>query len=336
MYLFDFPQVGVELRLSGEDPEAQRAVASYERQYRVEAKRVGRDVFVSLFGGTGPGRKYFSVPDQLRSVKFEWLVVVREERTGYLTSSQRDAMPGMVVLIPHSSGECLRPFGRDRGTARFSGRALSVERLNWVQPNQGTVPGRCQVSLQSLSVGLRPKFAHSREEREECGLPSESPLGFEPKVDVLGEGITVQLDLTREGGVEQMVVPTSQGGFKPTIGWAELSPARRAVVTKLVCGEYAEDYRLDVRERWNRYKRDFGDPRWEIPFNWEAHRASQSWQRRRDPKPDQFPAHIGLDGFPVRRGRSCDHLHFAQGVDSTHEEPVEDDEGGYGDPDDRW
>ncbi len=120
----------------------------------------------------------------------------------------------------------------------------------------------------------------------------------------------------------------------PRLGAALRLPAGDSAVEQAVAA-----YRLDVHERWNRYKRDFGDPRWEIPFDYAADRAKPLWERSRNPKPQQFPACLGLDGFPVRRGHSCGHLHFAQGVNPAHQEELqEEDQDGawYRNEDDRW
>lgn len=332
MYLHELPKMGVELRLPAGDSAVEQAVAAYERQCRTQVKRVGPKIFVPLFAPTGLGRPFFSVPDHFLLLKFEWLVLTHEECVSYQSSSVRDTPPGLAVLIPHSGGEPLRPFGRERGKASFSARSLLVERLNWVQPKQGQA-GLCTVCIQTVQCSLRPRFRHSREEREECNLPKESPYGFDSKVEALGNGITIQLDLTREGGVEQVV--------QPTIGWAELSPARQAALRKFLCGEHLEDYRLDAHERWRRYKQDatiMREPEWQIPFDYAADRAKPLWERSRNPQPQRFPASLGLDGLPVRTGKSCDHLHFAQGLDPAHQEPQEEDQDGgwYGNDDDRW
>lgn len=338
MYLYELPKMSVQLRLPAGEDAVERAVAAYERQYRTETKRVGPNIFVTLFTTNNPGRQFFSVPDQFRPLKFEWLVLTHEECVSYQTSTARDAPSGLAVLIPHSGGEPLRPFGRNRGSASFSARSLQVERLTWVKSTPGAV-GRRTVQIQTVQCSLHPRFQHSREEREECNLPRESPYGFDSKVEALGDGITIQLDLTREGGVEQVVVSTSQGAFKATVGWDELSAPRQAAVAKLLCGEHLEDYRLDVHERWRRYKNDgiIREPQWEVGFDYAADRALPLWQRSRNPQPQRFPATLGLDGLPVRTGKSCDHLHFAQGVDPAHQEPQEE-EDGYQPrwDDDRW
>lgn len=336
---------GVQLRLQAGDAAVERAVAAYERQYRTQATRSGPNIFVTLFAPRGLGVQHFSVPDQLREVKFEWLVVLREELQSYQTSSARDAPNGLVVLIPHSGGESLRPFGRERGTASFSGRQLTVERVATMPSQSNLRPGVCVVNIQTLAVSLRPHFRHSREEREECNLPRESPVGFEPKVDDGGsKGVTIHLDLTREGGLEQMVQPTNQGAFSSTVGWADLSAPRRAALHKLLCGEHLEDYRLDSQERWRRFNDRMGQSEWVIPADTSAWRAANQdkprWQWGPEPREQRCPAQKGLDGFPTRRGKQCGHLHFAAGVDPSHEERQEEDGDGYGqsrwEDDDRW
>lgn len=339
LYELTLSHPGVQLRLAAGDPVVEAAVAAYERQYRTQAKRSGPNIFVTLLAGSTPGPKYFSVPDALRKLHFEWLVTLRESVEGFQTSSGRDASYGRAVFIPHSGGELLRPFGRNRGVASFSGRSLLMERLTWVKPGPGSPSGTCRVGINTLAVSLRPRFQHSREAREECDLPRESPYGFEAKVEE-PEAITFQLDLTREGGVEQVVRPTSQGGFKPTIGWAELSPARQAAVQKFLCGELLEDYRLDLHERWQRYNDRVGQSEWTIPADtqsWrEANRDKPRWQWTPEPREQRCEGELGLDGLPVRRAKPCGHLHFTLGVDPTHLEEEAEEEGGWYRDDDRW
>lgn len=333
LYELTLSQPGVQLRLAAGDPEVEVAVAAYERQCRTQAKRSGPNIFVTLMAGSTTGPRYFAVPDALRKLRFEWLVTLRETHEGFLISSGRDASYGQAVFIPHSGGVSLRPFGRNRGVASFAGRSLLMERLTWAKPNLSSPSGTCRVGINTLAVSLRPRFQHSREEREECGLPRESPYGFEAKVEELGEGITLQLDLTREGGVEQVVQLTSQGGFKPTIGWAELSAPRQAAVQKLLCGEFLVDYRLDSHERWQRYNDRVGQSEWTIPADTSAWREAN----RDKPREQRCEGELGLDGLPVRRAKPCGHLHFAQGVDPAHEEPQDEDDG-YGSryDEDRW
>lgn len=337
---------GVQLRLQLRAPGVEAALVAYERQCRgmVEPKEVGDNVFITLYDDrqspTPMGRHWF-VPDQFRTVRFEWLVVSREAVVLFDPPYGQPQSKGTVVLVVHSGGQPLRPFDRQRGEARFSGRSLSVVRLTSV-PTQRRDQGRCEVSLQDLTLALRPKFRMTREEREERDMPRESPWGFEPKVEYGTESVRLMLDLTKVGTPE-VVIPTSQGGFKPTIGWPELSPAQQAAVLKLVCGHYGEDYALDVHQRRGRVHHRFGsrdgEMEWVVPADhagwYEANRDKPLWQQAPKPKEQKLPGVLGLDGFPVRQPKDCVHLHFAQGVDPSHEEPEED---GYarGYDDGRW
>lgn len=334
----------VQLRLQRGTPGMAEALTAYERQYRgMGLKEVGDNVFITLYDdrrSSTPMGRHWMVPDQFLGVKFEWLVVSRETVAHYDPPYERPGT-GTVVLVVHSGGP-LRPFDRRRGEASFSGRSLNVVRLTSV-PTQRRDPGRCQISLQRLTLGLRPRFRMSREEREETGAPRESPWGFEPKVDSGMEATRLMLDLTKIGTPE-LVIPTSQGGFKPTIGWPELSLAQQAAVLKLVCGEHAEDYALDVRQRQDRTHHPFaareGEMEWVVPADTWAWRAANEgkprWQWGSEPREERCAGVLGLDGFPVRKPKTCGHLHFADGVAPDHEEPVEDDGYGYDDPEDRW
>lgn len=333
----------VQLRLQRGTPGVAEALVSYERQYRgMGLREVGDNVFVTLYDDrrspTPMGRNWM-VPDQFRRVKFEWLVVSRETVAHYDPPYGQPGT-GTVVLVVHSGGP-LRPFDRQRGATSFSGRSLNVVRLTSV-PTQRCDPGQCLVSLESLTLGLRPRFRMSREEREETGAPRESPWGFEPKVEYGTDPTRLMLDLTKIGTAE-VVVPTSQGGFKPTIGWLELSPAQQAAVHKLVCGEHAEDYALDVHERQRRSHRPFasrdGELEWVVPADTWAWRTANEgkprWQWGPEPREQRCPGVLGLDGFPVRKPKDCGHLHFADGVAPDHEEPAEDAGYGYED-EDHW
>lgn len=79
---------------------------------------------------------------------------------------------------------------------------------------------------------------------------------------------------------------------------------------------------------------------WTIPADTRAWREANldkpRWQWGSEPREQRCDGKIGLDGLPVRKAKSCGHLHFAQGVDPTHEEEEPEDDRRSWEDDDRW
>lgn len=341
-----FPNLGIQLRLELETTGVASAIRAYERQYCTEVRTSGPNAFVDLHIPEQGGRRYAAVPDMFfrdPALRFEWLLVGREEVASESRVGRKYATVVSVVAGP--GGRPLCAFQRERGTGYFIARNLILVKLTF--ENEASLFDKGPtVRLTTLDCRIRPHFRISREQREEERLPREMPYGLEVMVDdwvSIGVKATkVVFDPSRVAS--EAVIPSAQGAFERDVSWADLNLAQRAALGKFLCGQYREDYALARNERQDRTRQPFaardGELEWLVPADhaaWrEANRDKPRWQWGSEPRVERCAAVLGLDGFPVRKPKDCGHLHFAEGVDPTHEEPQEEVGYGFRSDDDRY